>query len=80
MSRSDWEESVMGVVLHWFLPTNGDSRTNLSLGQIARAGVSAAALDVAARHADVYLTWGEPPTPRPDGAARAHRLVTGGLP
>lgn len=25
------------------------------------AGSSAAALDVAARHADVYLTWGEPP-------------------
>src|ERR1700733_14703714 len=22
----------MGVVLHWFLPTNGDSRTDLSLG------------------------------------------------
>jgi alkanesulfonate monooxygenase len=23
---------LMGVVLHWFLPTNGDSRTDLSLG------------------------------------------------
>jgi len=22
----------MGLVLHWFLPTNGDSRTDLSLG------------------------------------------------
>jgi len=22
----------MGIVLHWFLPTNGDSRTDLSLG------------------------------------------------
>jgi alkanesulfonate monooxygenase len=24
----------MGVVLHWFLPTNGDSRTDLSLGNV----------------------------------------------
>ena len=128
MPHTDWEESVMGVVLHWFLPTNGDSRTNLSLGnavgaagsraveggservpdvgylgQIARSAeqlgftgaltptsswcedawlmtaaltqvttrfkypgdlpgrVVGPALDVAARYADVYLTWGEPP-------------------
>ena len=27
----------MGVVLHWFLPTNGDSRTDLSLGNAVGA-------------------------------------------
>src|ERR1700722_11406617 len=26
------ERHTMGVVLHWFLPTNGDSRSDLSLG------------------------------------------------
>ena len=26
------EVPPMGVILHWFLPTNGDSRTDLSLG------------------------------------------------
>jgi alkanesulfonate monooxygenase len=30
----------MGVVLHWFLPTNGDSRTDLSLGDAVGAGES----------------------------------------
>ncbi len=34
-------------------------------------GSSAAALDVAARHVDVYLTWGEPPSAV---AAKIHRL------
>ena len=27
----------MGIVLHWFLPTNGDSRTDLSLGNAVGA-------------------------------------------
>lgn len=30
----------MGVVLHWFLPTNGDSRTDLSLGNAVGASGS----------------------------------------
>jgi alkanesulfonate monooxygenase len=33
----------MGVVLHWFLPTNGDSRTDLSLGNAVGAAGSRAA-------------------------------------
>ena len=36
------EESPMGVVLHWFLPTNGDSRTDLSLGNAVGAAGSRA--------------------------------------
>ena len=35
----------MGVVLHWFLPTNGDSRTDLSLGNAVGAAGSRAAGD-----------------------------------
>ena len=35
----------MGVVLHWFLPTNGDSRTDLSLGNAVGAAGSRAAED-----------------------------------
>jgi alkanesulfonate monooxygenase len=31
---------IMGVVLHWFLPTNGDSRTDLSLGNAVGAAGS----------------------------------------
>jgi alkanesulfonate monooxygenase len=31
---------AMGVVLHWFLPTNGDSRTDLSLGNAVGAAGS----------------------------------------
>ena len=31
---------LMGVVLHWFLPTNGDSRTDLSLGNAVGAAGS----------------------------------------
>jgi alkanesulfonate monooxygenase len=30
----------MGVVLHWFLPTNGDSRTAPSLGNAVGAAAS----------------------------------------
>ena len=30
----------MGVILHWFLPTNGDSRTDLSLGSAVGAAGS----------------------------------------
>jgi alkanesulfonate monooxygenase len=30
----------MGVVPHWFLPTNGDSRTDLSLGNAVGAAGS----------------------------------------
>ncbi|HEY5352379.1 MAG TPA: LLM class flavin-dependent oxidoreductase [Streptosporangiaceae bacterium] len=35
----------MGVVLHWFLPTNGDSRTDLSLGNAVGAAGSRATGD-----------------------------------
>jgi alkanesulfonate monooxygenase len=31
---------IVGVVLHWFLPTNGDSRTDLSLGNAVGAAGS----------------------------------------
>lgn len=37
----------MGVVLHWFLPTNGDSRTDLSLGNAVGAAGSRATGDSA---------------------------------
>jgi len=30
----------MGIVAHWFLPTNGDSRTDLSLGNAVGAAGS----------------------------------------
>jgi alkanesulfonate monooxygenase len=51
----------MGIVLHWFLPTNGDSRTDLSLGNAAGAAGSRAAEDGSERTPDMRLTWGEPP-------------------
>ena len=35
----------MGVILHWFLPTNGDSRTDLSLGNAVGAAGSRATVD-----------------------------------
>ncbi|MGH3070062.1 MAG: LLM class flavin-dependent oxidoreductase, partial [Streptosporangiaceae bacterium] len=35
----------MGVVLHWFLPTSGDSRTDLSLGNAAGSAGSRATQD-----------------------------------
>jgi alkanesulfonate monooxygenase len=38
-------------------------------------GASAAAQRVAARHADVYLTWGEPPGPMAEQLARARALA-----
>jgi alkanesulfonate monooxygenase len=40
--RTDQEEAStsMPVVLHWFLPTNGDSRTDLSLGNAVGAAGS----------------------------------------
>ena len=37
----------MGVVLHWFLPTNGDSRTDLSLGNAVGVAGSRAVEGVA---------------------------------
>jgi len=45
----------MGVVLHWFLPTNGDSRTDLSLGNAVGAWIGAVALI----HGETYdrLPW-----------------------
>ena len=46
----------MGVVLHWFLPTNGDSRTDLSLGNAVGAAGSRAAEDGTERAPDIaYL-------------------------
>jgi len=38
-------------------------------------GSSPAALDVAARHVDVYLTWGEPPSAVADKVARVRSLA-----
>jgi alkanesulfonate monooxygenase len=46
----------MGVVLHWFLPTNGDSRTDLSLGNAVGVAGSRAAEGGAERAPDIgYL-------------------------
>jgi hypothetical protein len=42
----------MGIVLHWFLPANGDSRTDLSLGN---AGGSRAAGNGGERAPDIRL-------------------------
>lgn len=39
------------------------------------AGSSPAALDIAARHADVYLTWGEPPAQVADKIDRVNALA-----
>ena len=43
----------MGVVLHWFLPTNGDSRTDLSLGNAVGVAGSRAAEGGAERAPDI---------------------------
>jgi alkanesulfonate monooxygenase len=43
----------MGVVLHWFLPTNGDSRTDLSLGNAVGAAGSRVAEGGTERAPDV---------------------------
>jgi alkanesulfonate monooxygenase len=51
----DPEEEIasMGVVLHWFLPTNGDSRTDLSLGNAVGVAGSRAAEGGAERAPDI---------------------------
>ena len=43
----------MGVILHWFLPTNGDSRTDLSLGNAVGAAGSRATQDGGERAPDI---------------------------
>ena len=43
--------------------------------QIYFGGSSPAALKVAARHADVYLTWGEPPLPVAEKLGRVRELA-----
>jgi alkanesulfonate monooxygenase SsuD/methylene tetrahydromethanopterin reductase-like flavin-dependent oxidoreductase (luciferase family) len=43
----------MGIVLHWFLSTNGDSRTDLSLGNAVGAAGSRAAEDGNERAPDI---------------------------
>ncbi|WP_122816481.1 LLM class flavin-dependent oxidoreductase [Nocardioides pantholopis] len=45
------------------------------LPEIYFGGSSPAALDVAARHADVYLTWGEPPAAVAEKVARVRALA-----
>jgi alkanesulfonate monooxygenase len=47
------------------------------LPEIYFGGSSPAALPVAARHADVYLTWGEPPEQVADKIARVRALAGG---
>jgi len=49
------------------------------LPEIYFGGSSPAALPVAARHADVYLTWGEPPAQVAEKIAKV-RALTGGRP
>jgi len=46
----------MGVVLHWFLPTNGDSRTDLSLGNAVGAAGSRVVEGGTARVPDIGYT------------------------
>jgi alkanesulfonate monooxygenase len=43
----------MAMTLHWFLPTNGDSRTDLSLGNAVGAAGSRVTADGAARAPDI---------------------------
>jgi alkanesulfonate monooxygenase len=43
----------MGIVLHWFLPTNGDSRTDLSLGNAVGAAGSRVAEGGSERAPDI---------------------------
>jgi alkanesulfonate monooxygenase len=43
----------MGITLHWFLPTNGDSRTDLSLGNAVGIAGSRAAEDGTERLPDI---------------------------
>ena len=43
----------MGVTLHWFLPTNGDSRTDLSLGNAVGASGSRVVEDGVERAPDI---------------------------
>jgi alkanesulfonate monooxygenase len=47
------------------------------LPQVYFGGSSPAAIPVAARHADVYLTWGEPPTQVADKIERVRKLADG---
>jgi len=56
----------MSLHFHWFLPTNGDGRFG---------GASAEAGPVAARHSDVYLTWGEPPAAVAGPGVGGRRIV-----
>jgi alkanesulfonate monooxygenase len=70
---------------HWFLPTNEGRHYQLDdavltqrpdpLPQIYFGGSSPAALDVAAKHVDVYLTWGEPPAAVAEKIDRVRRLA-----
>ena len=48
----------MGVVLHWFLPTNGDSRTDLSLGNAVGVAGSRVREGGAERAPDVEAAGG----------------------
>jgi alkanesulfonate monooxygenase len=43
----------MGIVLHWFLPTNGDSRTDLSLGNAVGVSGSRVTADGTERAPDI---------------------------
>src|SRR5580704_2059381 len=43
----------MAMTLHWFLPTNGDSRTDLSLGNAVGAAGSRVTSDGTARAPDI---------------------------
>ncbi len=60
----------MGVVLHWFLPTNGDSRTDLSLGNAV--GMAGSRVTRGRRRARPGHRLHRPDRPV-RGAARLHR-------
>ncbi|MGW7514966.1 LLM class flavin-dependent oxidoreductase [Streptomyces sp. NPDC054796] len=76
--RALWRgETVDHVGAH--LSVEGAALTRLPepVPDVYFGGSSPAALDVAARHADVYLTWGEPPAQVAEKIARVRALAAG---
>ena len=58
----------MAMTLHWFLPTNGDSRTDLSLGNAVGAAGSRVT-STAPRGRRTSATSGRSPGPRSSSAS-----------
>ena len=72
----------MGIVVHWFLPTNGDSRTDLSLGNAVGVEGSRVTQDGAERVPDIgYAARRSRPSSSSSGrrAVRAKKLISSSL-